>query len=202
MKKFLEKIEINVLTDILSELLVKSGMTSEHIRKKEIKVNVVSDTMRKANAWHNSGSLYINAAKFDFNSDYKKDYKRILSAYIHEYVHAMAMNNGIAQTTGFKWVSEDGVEMEIPINEGFTELIADYVFEEYLKRSGGSSLVGQKDYKRTIKGYLQERSDAFAFVSQVSQQTGIPEDVVMKSFIRAYFSQDIDSLEDIRKSFS
>jgi hypothetical protein len=192
--RFLDTIDHDVLGGIMDELLGRSDI--ERSPEHEIDSAVEFDETRKASGWHNSGKITINAAKFDFNEDYKKDYRRILSTYIHEYVHANALGPGADNETGFQYVSEDEKKHHAPLNEGFTELIADYVYEEYVRRSGERERLGQTSHRRTVKGYLQERADAMALVRKISEEAGIPEDVVLGAYIRAYFSQDVGSLEN------
>lgn len=193
-QRFLETINQDILSGIVGELLGKSSI--EPNSDDRVNATVSFDEARKASGWHDAGSVTINAAKFDFNSDYKKDYRRILSTYIHEYVHACAIGSGSSADTGFKYTDEDGTVKHIPLNEGFTELIADYVYEEYLRRSGDLARLGHTSHKRTVRGYLEERRDAMELVHKISQDAGIPEDIVFGAYMRAYFTQDTQSFED------
>lgn len=193
-RRFLETINRDLLEGIMKELLEKSGVA--HRADDHVAVDVVYDPSQKISGWHSGGSVAINSAKFDFNDDYKKDYRRILSAFIHEYVHARAIGPSSKNATGFKYRTEDGTIRHAPINEGFTELIADYVYEEYMKRSGEIKRFGQVKHKRTVIGYLRERGDALELIKRIAQETGIPEDVVFGAYVRAYFSQDTDSFEE------
>jgi hypothetical protein len=192
-ERFLNTINYDVLSGIMGELLTKSNLG---YIPDMIDVTVKSDDTRKASGWHDSGSVTINAAKFDFNNDYKKDYRRILSTFIHEYVHANATGPDTGDDTGFKYVDAGGQAKNVPLNEGFTELIADYVYEEYMRRTGEIERFGQTSHKRTIKGYLKERSDAMVLVRKIAEDVGVPEDVVLGAYIRAYFTRDTPSFED------
>ena len=190
-EKFLETVDMETLNLIMEEILERSGVDTQ---KQYIKQNVAHEPSRKASGWHENREIFVNASKYDFNDDYKKDYRRILSAYIHEYVHAVAAARE-GGSTGFQQTLKSGEKKNLPINEGFTELIADYVYEEYLSRTGEAVRLGHTSHKRTVKGYFDERADASALIEKMSQDSGIPEDVVFGAYIRAYFSRDLDSLD-------
>ncbi|MEN9552084.1 MAG: hypothetical protein RI935_461 [Candidatus Parcubacteria bacterium] len=193
-KRIIDSFDINQINSIINELLKKSN-SDLVVVEGAIKTDVIFDASRSASGWHNDREIKINAAKFTFDQDYKKDYRRILSTYIHEYVHACAVNQKKKKTTGFKYMIEDK-EINVPINEGFTELIADYVYEEYLKRSGDLNRFGHTSHQRTVKGYIEERVEALQMISDFAKKEGVPESVVFGAYVRAYFSHDASSFED------
>lgn len=191
-ERFLNTINQPVLDGIISEMLSKSGI--EDKINTQVSTKIVSNDTRSASGWHINGEITINAANFDFNLDHKKDYRRILSTYIHEYVHACAIGSRI-ENTGFKHKSKSGEMENVLINEGFTELIADYVYEEYLRRTGEASSLGLTFPKRTVKGYLKQRLEAIEIMKKISLEYDVPEEIVFDAYIRAYFTQDIDAFE-------
>lgn len=193
-KRTIELFDITQINSIINELLKKAG-SDLVIVDDTIKTDVIFDATRSASGWHDGGEVKINAAKFSFDQDHKKDYRRILSTYIHEYVHACATDQEKEKTTGFKCVV-GGKEINIPLNEGFTELIADYVYEEYLKRSGDLNRFGHTSHQRTVKGYTEERKEAREMISNFAKAWGVPEDVVFNAYIQAYFTRDVSSFQD------
>ncbi len=76
----------------------------------------------------------------------------------------------------------------LAFSEGVTELIAEEVFTEYLKRTGASTeLKGSKSAPEYIEGYLGMRPIVRAFIASVAERTGVPYEVVWGSIKQGYF---------------
>ena len=153
-EKFLSSVNKDVLDEVIGEMFKKSELPPS---QESVPLAVDYRPGRKASGWHKEGVININSAKFDFNDNLRKNFRRLLSTYVHEYVHASAAGPA-EEETGFKYLSPEGRIMHPPINDGFTEIIADY--EEYARRTGETARLGQKTPKRTIRGYIEERADA------------------------------------------
>jgi len=191
-EKFLSSVNKDVLDEVIGEMFKKSELPPS---QESVPLAVDYRPGRKASGWHKEGVININSAKFDFNDNLRKNFRRLLSTYVHEYVHASAAGPA-EEETGFKYLSPEGRIMHPPINDGFTEIIADYVYEEYARRTGETARLGQKTPKRTIRGYIEERADAKALIEKIAEDAGVPFDVVLGAYIRAYFSRDIASFEE------
>jgi hypothetical protein len=192
-REHLKRIDSNTIQDIFNEIRSKSGLTQFPIG--QFKIAVTWNPESRKGGWQYRDTITINAASPTFATP-DKIQNKLLSICIHEYVHAYAGDGGGENNTGFK----DGSANEL-LNEGFTELIADFVYEEYIRRTGDK--LGQKTNKRTFISYVIQRREVSEILDSMSKEAGLPFEVVFNAYVSAYFNRDtesfLDSVATIRK---
>ncbi len=147
-------------------------------------------------------ALRFNPANFRFNiPSLEKNTKRLLTLklLIHEQVHITQSyvteqykdEDGVPTSIDAPGLTSHDEHLDITrnaFNEGLVEKIADKILEEYLKRSGYSSLL-QERYHKT---YDIGRMLIDILIQKIHNYSGVPEDQIFNALVRAsYDGQDI-----------
>lgn len=235
-KQDLEKVDFDVLRDVFEDVYKKCGLDvskMKFVEKDSIEFfyDVFYYAAHAGTGFEidESGEekekifLHFNPANYKFITPLLKEKMRkrllTLKLLVHEQVHITQQNEETEiidvgehkVTTGFSGISrerysEEGGDFETVLtafNEGLVEKIADNVLEEYLKRSGNTHL-SQDGYYKT---YDIGRVLIDILVSKISKFSGVPEDQVFNSLVRASYegqsildeSLFVDGGEEIRK---
>lgn len=212
-------IDEQVLFDIYREYFGKSGNDLETFSgtiSPLQNINIVYDkNSNKMGRYREEEGPYINAGAFIEDSD-----DSIVNTVIHEYLHELAhlpvqenqyeyddgflrfedMRKGGVRTieSVYGYHPETGeVEDEAVsvtsrnIDEGITQLLADDIHAEYVKRVGvGGNTSERKNRQETgqsINAYGWQQLNVLIYITWLSSLTELPEDVVKKAVIRTYF---------------
>jgi hypothetical protein len=132
----------------------------------------------------------------------------VLGVVLHEELHALTHQNidgTIHMQVGLEEVFMDGSissKSWTDFNEGMTEIIMDDLFEEYIRRTGDRKDFLVKGYEDGVidssyQAYFSERIFVNGIFMSVSNDLGLPLDVVREAFVQAYLSGMLQ--DDIRK---
>lgn len=214
----LEQVDFDLLRTIFQEIYEKAGLGADEmkfVKKEDIAyfydlfyfaattgTEPVFDTVTKEEVGERP-TLHFNPANFKFitpilNGELRK---RLLTLklLIHEQVH-------VTQFQGYEELKDgDGIPVSVEVfgltgndknlkrtrvafNEGLVEKIADNVLEEYLRRSGNSSMIDKGYYKTYDIG----RMLIDILIHKIHTYSGVPEDQIFNALVQAsYEGQDI-----------
>jgi DNA-binding cell septation regulator SpoVG len=144
-----------------------------------------------------SSTIRFNPANYKFNIPFLKKKLLTLKLLVHEQVHITQQNdkkeivdmgeyNVVLGQSGLSRQNyEDGDFKTVltAFNEGLVEKIADNVLDEYLRRSGNTHLAQEGYYKTYDIG----RVLIDILVNKISKFSGVPEDQVFNSLVRASY---------------
>ncbi|MDB5259865.1 MAG: hypothetical protein JWN37_96 [Candidatus Nomurabacteria bacterium] len=214
----LERVDFDLLRTIFEEIYKKAGLDEkdmEFVKKEDIKyfydafyfaatagIEPIVDKSTGEKMGERS-ALHFNPANFKFITPIlnEKLRKRLitLKLLIHEQVHTTQFSgyedfeekDGTsisAEVSGLTSNDENFNRTRVAFNEGLVEKIADKVLEEYLRRSGNSSMI-EEGYYRT---YDIGRMLIDILIHKIHVYSGVPEDQVFNALVRAsYDGQDI-----------
>ncbi len=144
----------------------------------------------------------------------------VLKALVHEEVHAtqfqgnvdISRENGIHKYTGIVGVAEsvssynlegDNIDMatepevNVLLNEGLVEKIADYVTEEYLRRTGETRLLNS-----FFRAYPAGRMLVELLIHKIATDTGVAKDAIFGALVRASYEGVSLLNSDLTSQFS
>jgi hypothetical protein len=129
----------------------------------------------------------------------------VLYTYVHEQVHALSTDFKMHRSyddspdrkfVGFKGIKKhftdkEGVVNYAELNEGMTEIIAEEVAREYLRRTGQVSGKHRDVHHadNSIAVYMEYKILVDDIVSELAQEYSQPTDIIKKAIIRAYFGK-------------
>ncbi len=226
---WLGEIDFDELNEIFAEQLRRSGIDTSRLNPL-FRENIYMDGGTNTATMSYTGSInaiQIHANEFEeyvahqnvSNVDPRLIFMQHL---IHEGAHAASANITVMKdrASGFVQLSDSGLNHRhvnavlqgddtftleennefLMFNEGVTELVADEVLSEYLKRrplSGLSSEIANSTFDNLVGthstegvGYATARQFVTAFVDAIAREVGIPEDVVWSALKRQYFRGD------------
>lgn len=192
-------IDFELLKSIFSEIVKKSF--TENFKPEESKIKELEDYLEKrfkeasierlpflTRANRSSDKkvpIKINKSRLSL---YVKKYE-IFKDLLHEMCHDMShfFGKGIKAVNVFK-----------PLDEALTEDLANYIFKEYLKRSGDRSVWKEDSMESVNKVKNIEDSNTYSryrhqldeYVKELSTESGIPEDIVYKAWVGHYVRGD------------
>lgn len=218
-KEVLSTIDQKVLFDIFREYYEKTGNNPKNLALTAITDIAVHYDLNEDYAGvyvPTRAGLALNAAHLDIlNKD------KIINTLIHEYVHEAStvieqeawttddkdvakvitkQYLGVAQTVeeqaydlgaqrSRNLISYDAVGLSI--NEGITQIIADDIHAEYVRRTGE----GRNSYERNLRletsfepnAYALNQLNARIYIAFLSAAAGVPESTVHDAVVRTYF---------------
>lgn len=194
---------------ILNEIREKSGVAPLSDRTAIVSMKSEEDRCCSEDGESHAGGGYSpikNRIRLDPTEMFSNGYE-VLSTFIHERVHARGFNTirviavhrkrtgEILEPDSIRMGYEDYVTKEfLDFNEGVTELIAEEVYSELIKRKGVSKFRSGKveGGNRWYAGYEyrtyeKEKSEVWGLIGEFAQSFQIPESVVWKAVKRGYF---------------
>lgn len=188
-KKLLMEIDGSQIKDIYAELLRKCGarLPERFISPEEVEV-VYMNTNQKGNYY--DGQISLNARNVPHEDGVAA--ASILSTYIHELAHFYSEGREEHTYSQDGYQSRAGDENDnVFLNEAVTELIADQVYREYIKRSGDKAIYTDKEGRlRKPASYVDGRKTALKVIDHISDKTGLAPDIVFKALTQGYFSNE------------
>lgn len=213
LKKILEKVDVNVLVDIFMEIYKKAVHYDEkdeyellaklrsRLKAAFLKnINVeYSGRMSREAGFHRGGTTKINSNQIGNTSEVG-----ILKIAIHEFVHGFSGRSGMGLTDRDGGLGSSIFEdnrLFISLNEAVTEILADYVLTEYIKRSGDKESYERFDvYFKRNKTYYFEQLATHDVVRNIAKDAGVPSHVVLESlfghYVRGDFEKAIEELTE------
>jgi len=207
LKKILEKVDVNVLIDIFMEIYKKAvrydekdeyelfAKFSDRLKATFVKnINVeYSGRMGPEYAYQQNGSVKVNSKILEHVPEVG-----LLKIVVHEFVHNFSGQGGMGLMyrggdLGSSYLEDN--RLFFSLNEAITEIIADYILMEYIKRSGNKSLY--KDFNKGFeeyKTYFFEQLATQGVVKTLAKEVGIPEDVVLESLFGHYVRGDFEKV--------
>lgn len=207
-QEYIRSLNEPLIVDLFKEFLKKAG------REDRVEQFIPFNQIRSVQDLKNkrSGSYYAETHEIELNKEELLQDEvpctksMVLAVLIHEELHAVT-NNGSRidevslqekRQTGFQ---EDGKDIITGVvirewemfNEGLTELIADDLFSEYIKRTGDGKDFDIRSYgeygeKSTHQTYINQRFLVNEVFLRVSKDTGISLDIVREAFVQAYLT--------------
>lgn len=191
---------------ILNEMRRKSGVAPLTDSPAIVSMASEEDRCHSEDGAGGGYSPIKNRIRLDPTEMFMNGYE-VLSTLIHERVHARGFNTirvvaihrkrtgEILEPDSIRMGYEDYVTKEfLDFNEGVTELIAEEVYSEFIKRQGASKFLSGKveGGNRWYAGYEyrtygKEKSEVQSFISEFAQKFQVPESVVWKAVKRGYF---------------
>ena len=206
----LETIDQDVLRDIFYDILTPAE--AQEAWKGFIpleSVHVVYDQKVRSRGRFSSNVDNLDEAHIILNSEKLartsvEDFDlAVLYTYVHEQVHALSTDlktyNGYGEKDrkflGFKKIEKDFRDKDIDVsyvelNEGMTEIIAEEVAREYLRRTGqvsGKQRDAHHAYN-SVAVYMQYKILVDEIIAELATEYQQPGDVIKKAMIRSYFS--------------
>lgn len=207
-KQNIEGIDEDVIKDVLSTILRRAGCEEKinlfpHFK---YKIKAVFDEKAKRYGYLDlkSGNVILNRARF-IEEDISEVKTRVLETIIHETLHALSVGEteddmgifshsylGHRKVTRYHNLDDiQSVSWKL-LNEGMTELIKDDVLSEYLNRTGDRKKFKLDSFKESWKSlnhqYEEGRYLINSLIGDISEETGVPPEVVRESLVKAYFS--------------
>ena len=211
-KKILKDIFLEIFKsagrkEVLGRYLGDSNVTVEYNESKKIRGSFYPGSDNTKNP-----RISLNAASFAESSD-DMTKASVLYVYVHEQVHALSTDRAFHKDyfdnldkryIGFERQEKKLGESKISVsyrelNEGMTQVIAEQVADEYLRRTGVMSGQDREDhhidYVQNV--YLDYKILVDNLIFKLSEEYSLPEDVIKNSLIQAYFAK-----KDINSNFS
>ena len=214
--RIIESVDFTVLRNILFDILSKSGVDLEKLKKVNPEsLRIIDDAGFKAIGAY-SQDVDLIGLREGVSSEYTNN--EIFLFVTHEFIHSLSnmqmleekyekYNIISAPETRYKLGLTEGLSSNFPfrsfrknneINEGLTEMIAEAVTIEFLRRKGENC-----DLSKLFSSLYPVGKDLVKIlVFSISEKTGLPDDVVFLSLVRAMFSGEFDAfkleLEDER----
>lgn len=211
----IKSIDFTTLKNIFGEMRQKSGVGAESDFVSAEGVVIDKDTGSESAGVYRPGKVYLNPiriAKNGFTS--REDFARkLLSVLVHEETHASGENKGCAgavadgikqlrsyftskfvetEHTGFsrKGYNKGNFHLKAYcFNEAATDLIAEDVYKEYLRRTGEQKNFtragGNKEYFESYEG---GRFFLNVFQEKISQVCNVPYEKVREAMTQGYMS--------------
>lgn len=204
----LESINEAVLEDIFRTILRRSRVEEKiHMYVPLSEVVCVDNPEVKT-----SGTYYPQEHRIELNLPYvvreneNEERATVTKVAIHEEVHAISKGGlvfddaqyEVEDHIGFAIERRDEITKEVVqksftlFNEGMTELIADDVYEEYIRRTGDRA-----EYSRDTQTgsqlmrfttYHEGRIAVNAIIAQIAGELGVNKDIVREGFVSLYMS--------------
>lgn len=221
-RKKLESINEAVLEDIFRTIMRRSGVEEKvHMYIPMSEVVCVDNPEVKS-----SGTYYPQEHKIEINLPYvarendAEERAAVTKVAIHEEVHALSKGGlvfddaeyEVEDHIGFAIERRDEITKEVVrksftlFNEGMTELIADDVYEEYVRRTGERAAYSQETETGSslmrFTTYHEGRIAVNAIISQIAKDIGVSQDSVREGFVALYMSgAGIESIApDVREA--
>lgn len=218
---FFEGMDIDTLIDIYTDLKRKAlgwerGSNDEHLFKSCMKYVLQDpDIEEGVDGGQVAGiqpmladevvfaKLKVFTRGLDITSE--KNFPKFLKVVIHELAHVASLDNRLVDgevRIGFASASTYEVQFT-PLNEAFTEYVADAVYSEYIHRTGNKDdatavSFGPIDIKYDREQYGVYRQWLAVLIDELAKEAGIEKEEIIKSmlghYMRADFSQEIDAL--------
>jgi hypothetical protein len=207
-RKKLESINEAVLEDIFRTILRRSGY-EEKIHMYIPLSDVVCVDLPEIKS---SGTYYPQEHKIELNLPYviseneTEEFAAVTKVAIHEEVHALSKGGLVFDDEAYEVEDHIGFAIErrdeitravvqksfTLFNEGMTELIADDVYEEYIRRTGDRLMYSkQTESGNALLGhttYHEGRIAVNAIIAQIAADIGVSKDVVREGFVALYMS--------------
>lgn len=208
----LESIDQSVLKDIFFEILTPAeGQDAWDGFLPKSSVHVVYDKKVRSRGMFSSKVDGVDEAHIILNAEKiararEEDFDlAVLYTYVHEQVHALSTDfkthrsyddNPDRKFVGFKGIKKHFTDPEgnvsyAELNEGMTEIIAEEVAREYLRRTGQVS-GHQRDVhhaENSIAVYMDYKILVDDIVASLAEEYSQPRDVIKKAIMKAYFSK-------------
>lgn len=207
-RKRLESVDEEILEDIFRTILRRSGCEEKmHMYIPLSEVVCVDDKDTKS-----SGTYYPQEHKIEINLPYivdandNQEFAAVTKVAIHEEVHAVSKGglifnedtSEVEDYVGFAIERRDEITKAVVqksftlFNEGMTELIADDIYEEYVRRSGNKALyvqdTGEGNTLIQVTTYEEGRIAVNAIITQIAAEIGVSKDIVREGFVSLYMS--------------
>lgn len=207
-RKRLESINEAVLEDIFRTILRRAGYEEKihmYIPLSEIMCVDLPEVK-------SSGTYYPQEHKIELNLPYVtsandiEEQAAVTKVAIHEEVHALSKGGLVFDDAAYEVEDHIGFAIErrdeitkavvqksfTLFNEGMTELIADDVYEEYIRRTGDRLMYSKQTESGTAllghTTYHEGRIAVNAIISQIAADIGVSKDVVREGFVTLYMS--------------
>ncbi len=208
----LGSIDHNILRDIFFEILTPAEAQDAwdgFLPKSS--VHVVYDKKVRSRGMFSSKVDGVDEAHIILNAEKigrarEEDFGlAVLYTYVHEQVHALSTDFKTHRSyddspdrkfVGFKgikkhWSQKEGSVSYAELNEGMTEIIAEEVAREYLRRTG--QVHGQQrdahHAENSIAVYMEYKILVDDIISELAHEYSQPSDVIKKAIMKAYFSK-------------
>jgi len=232
LKELLDKVDFDTLRDILKEIADRSGVNTERLNfidpkriyhlQSQLKLQAAYSGKRRA--------IFINNVEIDDAAD-KFGFSRelgLVHALCHEEVHATSKNecrsisreNKLIEevTIGYlahrtTWAEPINIKEKEEIfyslfNEGVTEKLAQEVFAEYLRRTGGA---GSEAAKQILKTYKENPAAASKYweasalvdflVEKISEKCALEKQRVWQAFVEGMYKGGALEDEEVKNGF-
>lgn len=138
----------------------------------------------------------------------ERDFSKFLKAVMHELAHAASLANRLQDgqvMAGFQKASIEERQFT-PLNEAFTEYVADAVYSEYLRRTGNQKDATVFSYGPMSIKYDREQYGVYrrfleVLIDKISQESGFEREEIVKSMLGHYmrpdFSQELDEIYSV-----
>ena len=226
LEAFFERIEADKLVDIYIDLKRKAlgwGRESqvEHVFRKYLKAVLQYPDIEEGVQYGTVAAIQPMLADevvvgrlkvFVKGLDAHKsgDFSKFLKVIIHEMAHVASLDNRLRDNqavTGFQSASEQQ-SLFTPLNEAFTEYVADAVYSEYVRRTGNRKdtvalSYGPIDIQFDRENYGVYRQWLAVLIDELAKEAGVEKEEIIKSmlghYMRADFPQEIEALyQEIR----
>jgi hypothetical protein len=210
-RRYLQSINEPALRDIFSELAGKTGRGDTPINFIPLSAIKIIDDESFANA---VGIYISDTNEIALSPNHlENDPSETLHTLIHEELHAVTNNSQLKyeaghvthklligvtqQTTAWR---EDNVtnfvrsdEFYDAANEGITEIITEWIFREYLRRTGDQAMYGLEQSETTLanrrhrSGYGKYQKAVEMYTKIISAVAAISEESAQGAIMRSYF---------------
>ncbi len=207
--KVIEGIDFTALKNVIFDILNKTGIDLERLKKVNPEsIRIVNDASFESIAAYFQGVDLIGL-RAGISDEY--DENEILLFVTHEFVHSLSSMQRLeekyekyniisAPETRYKLGLTESLVSDLPfrsfrkndqVNEGLTELIAEAITVEFLRRKGENCDLSDLSSKL----YPVGKDLVKILVFSISEKTGLPDDVVFLSLVRAMFSGEFDAFK-------
>lgn len=207
--KIIEGVDFALLKNIIFDILSKSGVDLERLKKVNPEsFRIVNDTSFKSIGVY-LPDVDLIGLRAGISHEYNEN--EILLFVTHEFVHSLSSMQKLeekyekyniisAPETRYKLGLQEDLISNVPfrsfrknnqVNEGLTELVAEAITVEFLRRRGEKC-----DLSALFsKTYAVGKDLVKILVFSISEKTGLPDDIVFLSLVRAMFSGEFDAFK-------